>query len=304
MLSFPQKKLINWFQKHKRVLPWRIQRTPYGIWISEIMLQQTQASRVEEKLPVFLTKFPSFQSLACASKAEVIRAWQGMGYNNRALRLKELAIKVVEEYGSQLPCEPETLLQLPGIGKYTAHAVTCFAFRKRVPVVDVNIQRVLSRVFSKMALHSEMQPLNEIWDLAGKILPRDTYSWNQALMELGSTLCKARSTQCGACPLQKLCQSRQLGSAQSKIQKTEPSLNREKQYDGIPLRLWRGKIVEVLRSVHGDGSVTITELGKRIKNGFHTTERLWLQSLVSKLEKDGMVQTKKRGQVTRVMLAE
>ncbi len=301
-VAIVHKRLLAWYRKNKRSFFWRNTSNTYEILVSEIMLQQTQASRVEEKLPIFLQKFPDFESIANASKAEVIRAWRGMGYNNRAIRLKELATIVVEKYHSQLPNQPDELIQLPGIGKYTAHAITCFGFRKHVPVVDVNIQRVLSRVFSKMSSHTEMQLVKGIWLLASKVLPRDSYSWNQALMELGSTLCKARSTQCGECPIAEVCASKQLGSIETKRILTLNS--KEKKYDGIPLRLWRGKIVEALRNVNGEGSVTLAELGKRIKKDFNSKESLRLQSLIDSLEKDGIAQTEKRGRLTLLMLAE
>ena len=163
--------ILWWYQKNRRILQWRSTRDPYEILVSEIMLQQTQVSRVQEKLPVFLKKFPTMRSLSRASTAAVILAWRGMGYNNRAVRLRDLAKSVMKDYKGKLPAKTEELQMLPGIGPYTAHALACFAFRKQVPVVDVNIQRVFSRIFWKTTDPQKYRNSDEIWQLAEEILP-------------------------------------------------------------------------------------------------------------------------------------
>ncbi len=300
-LSTLHKQVLGWYRKHRRGFLWRKTTDPYEILVSEIMLQQTQVSRVQEKLPVFLKSFPDFRTLAKATKAEVIRAWRGMGYNNRAVRLNEMAKIVVEEYHSKLPSTIEMLEELPGIGKYTSHAVSCFGFRKRVPVVDVNIRRVLSRLFWKMKRPNELKSEKEIWKFAEAVLPRDAYTWNQALMELGGRYCKAGKPKCNECPVEQYCSSQQLGRM-----KTERRISstKEKRWYGLPNRIWRGKIVEALRNVNGQGSITLHQLGKTIKPGFTRNETIWLESLVKQLSKDGIAQLFKSNKTLNVALAE
>src|SRR5262249_21291479 len=141
-IALLRRRIIRWYRAEGRNFLWRTTSDPYTILLSEIMLQQTQAARVVEKLPAFLEQFPSLQSLAVAGKSDVIRAWRGLGYNNRAIRLRDLARTVAESHAGKLPEDPADLDQLPGIGRYTANAVACFAFRRRVPVVEVNVLRV------------------------------------------------------------------------------------------------------------------------------------------------------------------
>ncbi|MBI5214590.1 MAG: A/G-specific adenine glycosylase [Ignavibacteriae bacterium] len=296
-----QQHLLRWYRKHRRIFLWRKTTDPYEILVSEIMLQQTQVSRVQEKLPVFLKSFPDFPSLAKATKAEVIRAWRGMGYNNRAVRLNELAKIVVEQYDSKLPATIALLEELPGIGKYTSHAVSCFGFRKRVPVVDVNIRRVLSRLFWKMKKPDELKSEKEIWQFAEQILPRDAYTWNQALMELGGRYCKAGRPKCGDCPVEQDCSSRHLGKMKNE---RRVSTTKEKLSHGLPNRIWRGRIVEALRNVNGEGSISLHRLGKTIKPDYSRNDSLWLESLVNQLSNDGVAQMFKSNSTINVALAE
>src|SRR5512139_1248480 len=142
-----RKRLLGWYRSSARPLPWRRTRNPYRILLSEVMLQQTQVSRVLIHYRRFLRRFPNLWSLSQAGTADVLRAWRGMGYNNRAVRLRNLAADVCSTKGGKLPQTVEELRSLPGIGRYTAGAVSCFAFGRRVPIVDTNIQRVLGRVF-------------------------------------------------------------------------------------------------------------------------------------------------------------
>ncbi|MGH2569330.1 MAG: A/G-specific adenine glycosylase, partial [Bacteroidota bacterium] len=155
--------VLRWYRRHGRPLPWRRTRSPYRILVSEIMLQQTQVGRVLEKYPSFLRRFPDIQSLARAKKSSVIKAWRGMGYNNRAVRLQQLARIVRHSQGGKLPRTVEELQNLPGIGRYTAHALACFAFRRPLQVVDTNVRRILSRLFP-----SETKR-RDVWDVAAAI---------------------------------------------------------------------------------------------------------------------------------------
>ena len=283
--------ILTWYRRHRRELQWRFTDDPYEILVSEIMLQQTQVQRVQMKLPFFLKQFSTLKKLARASKREVILAWQGMGYNNRAVRLRNLAVTVCKQHSGKLPSDIEMLMSLPGVGPYTAHALACFAFQKHVPIVDINIRRVFSRIFWNMKSLSSQHSEQEIWRLAKRILPKDAYTWNQALMDLGATICTARKPLCQRCPVKNLCRSRQLEhhlQRQLRIKKTEPM------YDNIPHRIWRGKIIQTLRE---HNMLTMKKLGSIVKPDFRAHEISWLSSLVEKLTSDGLVSFK-RGRVT------
>jgi A/G-specific adenine glycosylase len=265
------------------------------------MLQQTQVSRVQEKLPHFLKRFPSIYALAKASKADVIRAWHGMGYNNRAVRLSELAKLIATMHRNRFPSDIADLQSLPGIGPYTAHALACFAFRRTVPVVDVNIRRVLSRVFWKIKSHSDVKPEKEIWALAQHVLPRNAYIWNQALMDIGATICTARKPLCNGCPVERYCRSRALGSTVSNKPTERRRLSYEPAHRGIPRRIWRGKIIQILRRLPKRRSISVTSLGKMMQ--LRLNDAGWVSAIVHQLEDDGVVSTTKRSSQTFVSLA-
>jgi len=296
--------VLRWYRQHQRELQWRTTRNPYHILVSEIMLQQTQVDRVKQKLPRFLRQFPTLSRLARATRADVVRAWRGMGYNNRAVRLRDLAVTVQNEHKGQIPRDPEQLRKLPGIGPYTAHALLCFAFGKRVPVVDVNIRRVLSRIFFPMKHSADLVSDRDIWDIAERVLPRDVYHWNQALMDLGATICTARTPACERCAVSRYCFSR-TSVRLWKHHTGRKLMKREPAYAGIPHRIWRGRIVEALRNVNGQRMIRLEALGTEIKPDFRTSEVPWLRSLVDALVNDGIAETTTSGKTgTMVMLAE
>ena len=284
--------LLGWSKEDRRALPWRKTRDPYRILVSEVMLQQTQVSRVAVKYKEFLQQFPTLVSLSRAQTSDVIRAWSGLGYNSRALRLQRLAQLVVERHGGKIPTEPSLLLQLPGVGKYTANAIASFAFEKDVPVVDTNIRRVLSRLFSKMRSPDERTSEASAWEVAEALLPRArSRTWTLALMDLGATICTARRPLCAQCPVSKVCRSAFLlngGKATNQSAKREPS------HEGIPNRIYRGRIVEALRNVNGEGSLQLRRLGERIKIPFRRSEEVWLRSLLVRLQRDGLVKMTSR----------
>jgi A/G-specific adenine glycosylase len=282
-----RKSLLRWYAEHKRDLVWRSTTDAYKILVSEIMLQQTQVKRVAQKYPLFLKQFPTLRSIADASRADVIRAWQGMGYNNRAVRLQDLAKTLVENNHGRIPDDIKSLQHLPGIGHYTANAVACFSFKRRVAVVDVNVRRVLSRLFRKMKHADSFLEERSILEIAQKILPRDASTWNQALMDLGSTICVARTPGCDRCPVSKFCLSSHLGRL--KTRPYQQGAKREPSHSGIPNRLWRGKIVESLRSLDDHATITIAKLGKSIKQNFRREEVPWLMNLVHSLSEDGIL---------------
>lgn len=294
------RRILKWYNAHARQLPWRNTRDPYRILLSEVMLQQTQVSRVLQKYPMFLKSFPSFRSLAQARTSSVIRAWQGMGYNNRAVRLQRLAKQVVRVQRRRLPSDISQLELLPGIGKYTAHAIACFAFQQSVPVVDTNVFRVLRRVlpsaFSRLRTRPAQQ--KKAWDLALTLLPpARAYDWNQALMDLGSTICTVSSPRCGDCPVHTLCSSAFKSTRPRKRDRLS-----ERGRDGSPNRIYRGRIVEVLRRLNGRRWVTKSTIGQRIKTNFGKRDQRWLNTLLLNLERDGLVVTKERGNETLVSL--
>lgn len=294
---------MSWYRKHQRQLQWRTTTDPYEILLSEVMLQQTQVARVREKLPIFLKRFPTLKRLASSTKADVIQAWEGMGYNNRAIRLREMAKGIMLKHDGEIPRDPQALQELPGIGPYSAHAAACFAFRRQVPVVDTNIRRVVSRMLWRMKTPYDTRSEKDIWRIAAEMLPADAYTWNQALMDLGAVLCTARKPLCNLCPVDDHCASRHLGNRghgaarQAQIRKPEPS------YDGIPHRIWRGRIIQILRSLNGNGSISFDELGIVLKQNFRKNNSLWLFSLIGKLRKDGLVESHTLSNTMHVMLA-
>ena len=201
-------RLRRWFRRHHRKLPWRETRDPYRVLVSELMLQQTQVSRVVDFYHRFLDRFPDLHALAKAPPRRVLEAWEGLGYYARARNLHKLARHVTREHDGVLPDHPERLRELPGVGAYTAGAVASFAYEKRAALVDTNVARVLLRVFAPH-LHPKSGPgLKRAWELAEQVLPRTgkaAWTHNQAVMELGALICTARVARCGQCPVRSLC---------------------------------------------------------------------------------------------------
>jgi A/G-specific adenine glycosylase len=201
-----RRRLLAWYTRHARTLPWRGERSPYAVLVSELMLQQTQVARVLEYYPRFLARYPTLEDLAAASDDAVRESWDGLGYYARARNLHATARRVVAELGGVLPRAPEELRQLPGIGRYTAGAVASLAFGARVPAVDTNAARVLARVF---ALRTRTARARRVWTIAaGLVAPGRPEDLNQALMDLGATVCIARRPRCRACPVRRICASR------------------------------------------------------------------------------------------------
>lgn len=203
--------LRAWYRRSHRDLPWRNTRDPYKVLVSELMLQQTQVSRVLEFYARFIERFPSMQHLADAPPKRVMESWEGLGYYARARNLHKLAREVTRDGGpGVLPPEPAELRKLPGIGAYTAGAVASFAYEKRAALVDTNVARVLSRVFAPRLNPKRPPDLRKLWAIAQQTLPRTgkvAWTQNQALMELGALVCTARVKKCGQCPLTSMCKS-------------------------------------------------------------------------------------------------
>ncbi len=202
------RKLRRWFRRAARDLPWRRTRDAYAVLVSELMLQQTQVSRVVTRYGEFLERFPTLHDVARARPARVMEAWSGLGYYARARNLHRLARAVVHDGDGALPADPAALRELPGIGDYTAGAVASFAFERRAALVDTNVARVLRRVFAPGADARSARGARMLWSVAEQILPRTgraTWTHNQALMELGALVCTARVRRCGVCPVRAEC---------------------------------------------------------------------------------------------------
>jgi A/G-specific adenine glycosylase len=209
-------RLRRWFRANGRDLPWRKTRDPYRILVSELMLQQTQVSRVVPKYAEFLAAFPTMRDIARARPAQVREAWSGLGYYARARNLHALA-KVVTDRGRDaagtLPPDAQALRALPGIGAYTAGAVSSFAYERRAELVDTNVARVLKRVFAPEVDVKSGHGQKQLWSIARQLLPRTgaaTWTHNQALMELGALVCTARVARCGECPVRSMCATYQV----------------------------------------------------------------------------------------------
>ncbi len=203
-----RRKLLAWYTRAARDLPWRRTRDPYRVLVSEVMLQQTQVSRVAEYYPRFLKQFPDIERLARAPARAVREAWDGLGYYARARNLHAAAREVVGRYDARLPDKPEELIELPGIGRYTAGAVASFAYQKPVPAVDTNVARVIRRVFLRDGGRGTRD--GDIWRLAAALVPKDgkrAWRFNQAIMELGALICTARKPKCRQCPVRTVCRT-------------------------------------------------------------------------------------------------
>ncbi|HMC10806.1 MAG TPA: A/G-specific adenine glycosylase, partial [Pirellulaceae bacterium] len=199
-------RLLAWYALHKRDLPWRQSGDPYRVWISEIMLQQTQVATVSDYFDRFMRTFPDVHSLAAAEETDVLRLWEGLGYYRRARQLHAAAKKIVVEYGGNFPENSHALQQLPGIGRYTAGAIASIAFNRRTPILEANTIRLLCRLVAFRGKPHSQAGQRPLWRVAEEILPQKRVAeFNQALMELGSLICTPSEPKCPTCPLSSVC---------------------------------------------------------------------------------------------------
>ncbi len=211
-----RKQLLGWFRQFQRDLPWRRTRDPYRIWLSEIMLQQTRVAAAIPYYERFLRRFPDVQALAAAPQEEVLRQWSGLGYYSRARNLQMAAQQIVAKHAGRFPTRMDDVLALPGIGNYTSAAILSIAFEKKYAVLDGNVARVLARLGAIHGDVREPRRWQELQTTADSLLDQDSPGdWNQAVMELGATLCTPRSPQCLLCPIAQFCEGRRLGIAES-----------------------------------------------------------------------------------------
>jgi A/G-specific adenine glycosylase len=245
--------ILAWFDDARRDLSFRATRDPYGILVSEAMAQQTQAARASVAWTRFMEVFPTVRALADATPADVLRAWQGLGYNRRALNLWRAARRIVEFHGGEVPSDLSSLVALPGIGPYTARAVGALAFGLPVGAVDTNVRRVLGRIVAGGGGFARPADLQRVADAA---VPTDRPgAWTHALMDLGSTVCRPRQPDCPRCPARAWC-----GYAAAGVP-GEPAKVRGIRRSSPPFpatsRWLRGRIIDRLRTVRGDDWIVI-----------------------------------------------
>ena len=289
--------LLDWFAVFGRDLPWRRTRDPYRIMVSEIMLQQTQVDRVIPKYHAFLEAFPTLEALAAAPTPEVIRAWSGLGYNRRAVNMQRAARAVLDEHGGLFPRDVATLLRLPGIGPYTTGAIACFAFEQDVAFMDTNIRRVAQRLFVGPADQAPAKDMQLLAIAQAAVPPGQGWQWNQAIMELGALICTAATPACWRCPVRAGCRAyaawraadEQVFSAgPAPAPRRRVAERRETPYAGSS-RFYRGRVIEALRGLPSGITMTLPELGRKIKDDFVDGDLPWLGTLVAGLARDGLL---------------
>ncbi len=289
--KFVQQKLLGWFRIHWRDLPWRRTRDPYKILISEIMLQQTQVDRVLPKYAAFLRRFPTLRHLARAQRSSVITMWSGLGYNNRAVRLHKTAQEIVR-HGKRFPQSFDDLVQLPGVGAYTARAMQSFAFGVRVAAVDVNHARVVRRIFFGL----RDVPMKRIKQFADSLSPeKDHVEWNQAMMDFGALVCKARPL-CTVCPLRTQCKAFPtiLTVPRKSKNANEPFMDSN--------RYFRGRIVEALRKLPHGKLISESALLHLVQNQRNILPARF-HALIEDLEHDGIIVKGTQSRTATVMLS-
>ncbi|HTX03034.1 MAG TPA: hypothetical protein VMD07_05085 [Candidatus Acidoferrales bacterium] len=283
--------LLAWYSAHGRAaLPWRTTRDAYRIVVSEFMLQQTQVERVVPSYTRFIDMYPSFETLAGASRADVVRSWKGLGYNMRAVRLHELACAVVVRYGGKLPSGLEQLCALPGVGPYTAAAIRAFAFEIDEVAIDVNIRRVVHRIQFGLE-HPPRANAKEIDDAARALLPRGrAHDWNSAMMDLGATICTARVPKCAHCPLRAACAAAPHGEAEiARSSQARLAAKRQGPQARLPFpktrRYVRGRILDQLRMLEPGEVVLPADLVARVGLAHGNS----FDEIVDGMERDGLV---------------
>ena len=222
-------RLRTWYKKHARDLPWRRSRDPYLVWISEIMLQQTQVATVESYFLRFQESFPSIETLASAEEQDVLRYWEGLGYYRRARQLHEAAKVLTDEYGGKFPRDSESVRALPGIGRYTAGAILSIAFDAREPILEANTIRLFCRLLAYRGMPTTSEGQRTLWAMAEAVLPqRGAGTFNQALMELGSQVCTPKTPDCSKCPVAELCEAKRHG-----LQDALPTKKPKKKFEDV-----------------------------------------------------------------------
>lgn len=287
----PAARLLRWYKTHGRDLPWRKTRDPYKILVSEIMLQQTQVERVKVFYKNWLKQFPTWKKLAEASNADVIHAWAGLGYNRRALALRDIAKQVVEK---GVPTNRDEWITLKGVGPYTSAALSVFALKQRELPIDTNIRRVLGRFFLGKP-YPDLDDDKQLNTLVDLILPKRGHYYDvpQAIFDLATMIC-TKTPDCAKCPLRKECKSAQKflsGTVQlpkRMVKKANESKHRDKKY---PDRIYRGRILKLVRE---QKNVAIQKVGPQIDPNYdQIADETWVNNMIERLTKDGLLVQKK-----------
>jgi A/G-specific adenine glycosylase len=279
--------MLKWYRKHGRDLPWRNTHDPYKILVSEVMLQQTQVDRVQVYYKTWLKTFPNWKQLAQASNADVIHAWAGLGYNRRALALRDIAKQVIER---GVPTNREEWLQLKGIGPYTSGALAAFALKQRELPIDTNIRRVLGRFYFGTPF-PDLKDDKKIDELADHILPKRGHYYDvpQAIFDLATMIC-TKMPDCASCPLKNECKAAEaflsgsITPPKRTVKKANERKHRDKRY---PDRIYRGRILKIVRE---QGSVEQNKVGPQIDPHYdQIADEEWVHNMIARLEKDGLL---------------
>jgi A/G-specific adenine glycosylase len=291
--------LLAWFAAQGRAdLPWRLDRAPYRIVVSEFMLQQTQVERVIPLFEAFTTRYPSFEALAKAGKADVLRLWQGLGYNSRAIRLLALAQEVVGKHGGVLPSDIESLSALPGIGPYTLGAVRAFAFDLPSVALDTNLRRVLHRVFFGLE-HPKIASAAEIEEAALRMLvEHESFAWNSAMMDLGANICTARAPKCLICPLREVCEAAPIDARElaerARLHAPRRGPQSSMRFEETT-RFLRGRIIDRLRGLEGKDCISLLDLHADLGPLIGGRDAGEVAEVVEALAREGLVGVDTRG---------
>ena len=282
--------VLRYYRRERRDLPWRRSRDPYHILVSEVMLQQTQVPRVVPKYRDFLRRFPTVRRLARARLADVLRAWAGLGYNNRALRLWRCAQIIVARHAGRFPNSAAALRALPGVGQYTAAALASFAFGEQTAAIDVNVGRVLARTLAGADILTRRQ----LAHLAVAALPRNSAAdWTQALMDIGARFCRP-APQCAACPARRTCRYARAPKSAAVAESRATRRKGQPPFAGST-RFYRGRVIRILTNVP---SLSLAQLGVQVKPGFNLSDRPWLHAILRALQRDGLVRISRGARIS------
>lgn len=234
--------LLIWYQNNRRILPWRVDKNPYHVWISEIMLQQTRIEAVISYYNRFMEELPTISSLAFVSEDRLLKLWEGLGYYNRARNLKKAAIMIMEEYGGEFPTTYFEIIKLPGIGEYTASAISSICFGEKQATVDGNVMRVFTRFYNDFSNISKVSTRKKIHDELLAMIPSDSGNFNEGLMELGEVVCIPNGMpKCDVCPFKSRCQAYQNGNYFLYPVKEEAKVKEEVEMT-VFILIWNGKV--------------------------------------------------------------
>ena len=251
-VNFPLAGLLSWYGAHHRALPWRETTDPYRIWLSEVMLQQTQVATVVPYYERFLSRFPTVSALACATEEEVLKVWENLGYYTRARQLYRAAGIIMEKFGGRIPERHDELVRLPGIGSYTAGAILSIAFGQAVPAIDGNVRRVLCRYHALAGIKPDKEGYRYLAGIVTPLLPPgQTGNFNQALMELGATICRPRQPRCDECPLFGQCLARISSRPEAFPTRSEKKTTPVREAVAAVIRDFQGRVLVVKRPPSG-----------------------------------------------------